>query len=185
MMRWLLGLMLMLCWTSAVAAEMQVEITFPANFSAVPEGKGDVALWVEDARDDSQLGKNVDGEVLLPAKDLATSLYALVAADLKRAGFNVVPYAPGSPQGLVIRIDSLEYKATKDMFKTRATVSASLTVDMTSVDTTYTFRSSVSDEYAWKPTAAKRGALIGEALAGAVQAAFNEPDIDEALTVSR
>jgi len=184
-MRWLLGVMLILGWTSAAAAEMQVAIAFPANFSAAPEGKGDVALWVEDARDDSRLGRSVDNEVLLPAKDLATSLYALVASDLKQAGYNVVPYAPGSPQGLVIRIDSLEYKATKSMFKTRATVSASLTVDMASVDTTYTFRSSVSDEFAWKPNAAKRGALIGEALAGAVQAAFNEPDIDEALSASR
>ncbi|HXH71581.1 MAG TPA: YajG family lipoprotein [Mariprofundaceae bacterium] len=185
-MRALLGVLMLVGWmNAAAAADMQVEVSFPADFSAAPDGKGDVALKVEDARDDDQLGKSADGEPLQPTQDLAKSLYDLIAADLKQAGFNVVSYAPGSPQGLIIRIDSLKYSENRNMFKTRAEVKCALVVDMASVDTTYTFRSSVSDEYAWKPTADKRGALIGKALAGALQAAFDEPDIDEALGVSQ
>jgi len=167
---------------SAQAAEMRVEIAFPAGFAAAPVGKGAIALQVEDGRDDRRIGNSVDHEPLVPAADIATSLYALIAADLRQAGFTVVPYAASSADALHIKLVSLQYVATKEMLKSHAEVKAALVVDMAGVDTTYTFRSHVSDEYAWKPSAEKNGLLIGEALAAAVQAAFGEPDIARAMT---
>jgi len=163
------------------AAEMRVQIGFPAGFAAAPVGKGAIALQVEDARGDQRIGNSVDNEPLVPVSNIASSLYTLIAADLRQAGYTVVPYHADASGALHIQLVSLQYMATKEMLKTHAEVKVALVVDMAGVDTTYTFRSHVSDEYAWKPSAEKNGLLIGEALAAAVQAAFGEPDLAKAL----
>lgn len=183
-MRILLATMLLLpvLATPAAAAGQTLTVAFPTGFSAAPAGRGDLVLRVEDDRADKRLGSDVEGQSLRSSSDLAASLRAFVAADLTKAGFHVVPLNHGASRTLLIRIKSLRYSAKKTMFKTSAEVRAALLVDMPGkIASTYTFRSHVSDEYAWKPSLAQRGALIGEALAGAVSAAFGEPEIGKAL----
>lgn len=181
-MRTIIGVFIwMLLTLPAMAAEELVDVAFSPELQAASEGKGEIALWVEDARQDKLLGRSVDDDALMPKQDIAAVLFAWLKADLQRAGFQVVPYQASEPKGILIQVKALSYTASKSMLKTTAEVEVTLTVQLNASPVTHTFQARISDEFAWKPSSKARGLLIGEAVASATRAALADKDVKAVL----
>jgi len=158
------------------AQEVAVDIGYPKNEIVLDAGKGEIALWVEDARANKLLGQTADGEALVPASDIATSFYAYMASSLKQAGYTVVPYSSEIATGLLIRIQSIHYRISKEMFRSKVTVTAVIESKRNASNVTKTYQATVEDQFALKASASDNGAMIGKALATAAQACLSDPE---------
>ncbi|PJA32418.1 MAG: hypothetical protein CO187_04055 [Zetaproteobacteria bacterium CG_4_9_14_3_um_filter_53_7] len=159
--------LLMLLPAVALAGEIKTDVIYPKSATAVAAGKGNVALWIEDTRENKVFGRAVDGEYLVPGSDLAASLYAYMVSSLKEAGYQVVPYSSELANGMLIHIQSITYTATREMIKSKVEVSVALEAKMNSSRVTRTYRAAVEDQFALSPSAADNGSMIGNGLATA------------------
>jgi len=151
----------------AHAAEISTNVIYPKEPAAIAAGSGEVALWVEDARKNKLFGRAVDGEYLVPASDVAASLYAHMVTNLKAAGYQVVPYNSDITNGILVRIQSIEYSASREMIKSKVGVKVALESKMNSSSGTRTYRAVVEDQFALSASAEENGKTIGLGLATA------------------
>ena len=151
----------------AHAGEISTDVIYPKESSAVVAGSGEVALWVEDARKSKLFGRAVDGEYLVPASDVAASLYAHMVTSLKTAGYQMVPYNSDIPNGMLVRIQSIEYTATREMIKSNVAAKVVLESKMNHSTTTRSYRAVVEDQFALSPSTEENGETIGLVLATA------------------
>ncbi|OIO67603.1 MAG: hypothetical protein AUJ57_10945 [Zetaproteobacteria bacterium CG1_02_53_45] len=160
-------LMLLCMPVLAQAGEIRTDIIYPKNATAVAAGKGNVALWVEDTRENKVFGRAVDGEYIVPGSDLAASLYAYMVTSLKAAGYQVVPYGSELANGMLVRIRSIAYTASREMIKSKVEVKVVLDAKMNSSSTTRTYQAAVEDQFVLSPSVADNGSMIGNGLATA------------------
>jgi len=159
-----------------IGKDITVDINFLKSSVTLEQASGDVALWVEDVRQDKILGKAISGESLVPATDIATSLYAYLAASLKKAGYTLVPYSPESTSGLLIRILSIDYIASRAMLKSTVNVTVVIESKRNDSDVTKTYKASAEDQFALNPSASDNGNMIGKAIAIAASACLSDPE---------
>jgi len=158
------------------AQEVAVDIAYPKNAIVLEAGKGEVALWVEDARANKLLGQTVNGEALVPASDIATSFYAYMASSLKQAGYTVVPYSSEIATGLLVRVQSIHYRSSKEMLSSKVAVTAIIESKRNASNVTKTYQATVEDQFALKPSASDNRTMIGKALATAAQACLSDAE---------
>ncbi|ATX81955.1 putative lipoprotein [Mariprofundus ferrinatatus] len=158
----------------AHADEISLDITYPKSGSMIEHGSGEVAIWVEDAREGKVFGKSVDGVALVASSDVASSLYAYMVSSLKQAGYTVVPYSAELVGGLLIQIRTVRYHSVKEMVKSNVKVGVALEAKANNSNATRTYKAAVEDEFAWKPSDEKSGEMIGRALATAADAALSD-----------
>jgi len=158
------------------AQEAAVDVSYPKNEIVLETGKGEVALWVEDARANKLLGQTASEEALIPASDIATSFYAYMASSLKQAGYTVVPYSNEIAAGLLVRIRSIHYRSSKEMFRSKVEVTAVIESKRNASNVTKTYQATVEDQFALKASASDNGAMIGKALATVAQACLSDPE---------
>ncbi|ATX80690.1 putative lipoprotein [Mariprofundus aestuarium] len=149
------------------AGEISTDVIYPKESAAIATGSGEVALWVEDARKSKLFGRAVDGEYLVPASDVAASLYAHMVTSLKAAGYQLVPYSAEIANGMLVRIQSIEYTATREMIKSTVAAKVVLESKMNHSTTTHSYRAAVEDQFALSPSSKENGETIGLALATA------------------
>ena len=162
-------MVVLLCMPAfAYAGEIKTDIIYPKQAVGVAAGEGEVGLWVEDVRVDKSFGRAVDGEYLVPASDVAASLYAHMVSSLKAAGYQVIPYNSDMTNGMLVRIQSIEYSASREMIKSKVGVSVALESKMnSSSSSTRTYRAVVEDQFALSPSAEENAKTIGLGLATA------------------
>ncbi|NWF35934.1 YajG family lipoprotein [Mariprofundus sp. KV] len=157
-------IMLLAVPAAVSAGEIKTEIFYPSAITAIAESAGEIGLWVEDGRAEKVLGRAVDGEYLVPASDIATSLYAHMASSLKEGGYRVVPYSSEMANGLLIRIHAINYAATREMIKSKVEVKVALEAKMNVSTISRTYRASVEEQFALSPSGKENGTIIGSAL---------------------
>ncbi len=175
MLTWKRNTMLVLMLSMPVfaqAGEIKTDVVYPKSAIAVAAGKGNVALWIEDTRENKAFGRAVDGEYLVPGSDLAASLYAYMVTALKAAGYQVVPYSSELANGMLIHIQSITYTASREMIKSKVEVAVAIESKMNSSRVSRTYRAAVEDQFALSPSGRDNGGMIGNALAAAATAAL-------------
>ena len=123
----ILAIGLIFAASPASATTMRLDLNIPEV--AVEGLQGDnhaVALWVEDGRQETDLGKNLQGDNVVLSKDLAAAVMGSVSSALRSAGFRLEPYRADAPVAMLIRIQSLTYASEKGMITNTARLSCKL-----------------------------------------------------------
>jgi len=176
---------IMLWAQGAMAAEVQVDLHIPeVKADGLTGNAAVVALWVEDGRQNANLGKNLDGDALVLSQDAAATVMASVSTALRAAGFRLEPYRADAPLALLISMQGLKYSSEKGMVSSKARVSASLHASVSrqgEKTAEKTLTSSGEYSVAWRPSTAKIGEVVGETLADAVRAVLQDEQISQGL----
>jgi len=176
-----------LIWGSSIAAaaEVKVDLHIPdVDIEGLLGNDNVVALWVETARKDGRIGKDLEGASVVLNQDAAASVMAAVSTTLRMAGFQLVPYRADAPLALMITLKSLNYSSEKSMVSSKARVSASMHATVSRLGEKVAEKSlGASGEYvvAWRPSRDKIGQVVSETLADNVRAVLQDPEINAAL----
>jgi len=176
-----------LIWGNSIAAaeEVKVDLHIPdVDIEGLTGNNHVVALWVESARKDGRIGKDLEGADVVLNQDAAASVMAAVSTTLRMAGFQLVPYRADAPLALMISLDSLNYSSEKHMVSSKARASASMHATVSRLGKKVAEKTlGASGEYvvAWRPSKDKIGEVVSETLADNVRAVLQDTEINAAL----
>jgi len=184
----LLGLMLLCAPSETLAADMHLDLNIPQVSVEGLQGNGQVvALWVEDARKETILGKNLQGENVALKGDVAAAVMASFSSTLRTAGFRVEPFRADAPVSILIRIQSLTYDSEKNFMTSTANLSCKLMATLSRSGVMKKERTlGTSGEFTlpWRPNKDRVAELVSEILHDNVQAVLQDADTAAFLTTT-
>ena len=182
----LLGLILLCSTSQASAADMRLDLNIPEVNVEGLQGNGQmVALWVEDARKETILGKNLQDENVVLKGDVAAAVMASFSSTLRTAGFRVEPFRDNAPVAMLIRIQSLSYASKKNFMTSTAKLDCKLQVTLSRSGIMKKERTlGTSGEFTlpWRPNKDRVAELVSEILHDNVLAVLQDADTTAFLT---
>ena len=172
----------------ASAADMKLDLNIPeVSVEGLQGNSNAVSLWVEDARKETVLGKNLQGENVVLKGDAAAAVMASFSSTLRTAGFKVDPYRADAPVSMLIRIQSLTYDSEKNFMTSTANLSCKFMAILSHGGVMKKERTlGTSGEFTlpWRPNKDRVAELVSEILHDNVLAVLQDDDTAAFLTTS-
>ncbi len=168
----------------AFADALPLNLNIPEVRVNALQGNGIVALKVEDARKDTSIGRDSDGDDLVVGRDVASSLMDSYSTPMRIAGFSLTPYRADAPLIMLVRVEAIAWTSSNDFLSSKVHLSARFAVRVIrhgKVTAERTIR--VNDDYTvvWHPYKSRIEELVSETLGDGVRAVLQDHVVTAAL----